>query len=255
MKDKLLWEKINDFKLDDEHDSFTFTKRQARDNKRTYEFSKRVVTEYKRFIYLCCAGYGQITPSDAVDQAWHLHLTYTKSYWIDLCKNTLNKEIHHNPTKGGGAEREKFSSCYDQTFKSYQHEFGSMPPSDIWPTNKARFSDINFKRVNLSDYWLIKKPNLSKPYLPLFLLIFVSGLFIQAENADVGVILGVFIVVIVIIIATNQGNNNNNKKGKSKKRRRRGGGSDGGFFYDDGIDSGCSTDSGCSGCSGCGGGD
>ncbi len=107
MKHQNLWDKIESFQLDDLNANFTFSKRLARDNGWTFTFSKKVIAEYKKFIYLCCISENPITPSDAVDQAWHLHLTYTKSYWKDFCSNTLNREIHHNPTKGGDSEQQK----------------------------------------------------------------------------------------------------------------------------------------------------
>jgi len=162
MQNTELWNKLKVFQLDDQNSDFTFSERLARDNKWSHEFSLRVIQEYKKFIYLCCAGYGEITPSDAVDQAWHLHLTYTKSYWIDMCRNTLGRQIHHNPTKGGESERKRYSNDYDALGNAYLKEFGTEAPKDIWPSNKDRFSNINFKRVNLSDYWLIKKPSLTK---------------------------------------------------------------------------------------------
>ena len=34
-----------------------------------------------------------IGPSDEVDQAWHLHLVYTRSYWGEFCPNVLGKPL------------------------------------------------------------------------------------------------------------------------------------------------------------------
>ena len=42
--------------------------------------------------------------SEQVDAAWHLHLTYTRSYWDRFCKETLGQPLHHDPTRGGPAE-------------------------------------------------------------------------------------------------------------------------------------------------------
>ena len=147
MKNRELWTKIKLFKLDVDQAHFSFSQRLARDNNWTHEFALKVVEEYRRFIYLCCISEGQmITPSDAVDQAWHLHLTYTKSYWNDFCKYTLEQEIHHNPTKGGHKEREKFTNCYDLTFELYRQEFGEEPKEHIWWNSQKRFKEVDFKR-------------------------------------------------------------------------------------------------------------
>src|SRR6185295_3548465 len=93
-----------------------------------------------------------VTPSDPVDQAWHLHLTYTRSYWIDLCKNTLGKEIHHNPTKGGEKEAKKFEHYYSDLHSLYKEKFLVEHPGDIWHDSRTRFTDIDFQRINLRRY-------------------------------------------------------------------------------------------------------
>src|SRR4030095_11917811 len=160
-----LWKKIESFQLDDQAASFKFSQRLARENGWTLQLSKRVIEEYKRFIFLCCISEKMITPSDAVDQAWHLHLTFTKSYWIEFCQETLGKQIHHNPTKGGEKEAEKFDECYTRMKQLYQEKFYADPPIDIWPDNEERFSDIDFERVNLRKFWVIRKPNLGSKKL------------------------------------------------------------------------------------------
>lgn len=152
-----LWEKIKKFSLDDPNAKFSFSDRLARENSWSLEFSLRVVFEYKRFVFLICVSKHPLTPSDQVDQVWHLHLIYTESYWIDFCKNTLNRDIHHGPTKGGGEEREKFVNYYDKTKALYTLKFNENPPEDIWPPYSVRFGEINFTRVNKHRNWIVKK--------------------------------------------------------------------------------------------------
>ncbi len=41
--------------------------------------------EYRRFAFLAATAGHPVTPSDAVDQAWHLHLTYSRDYWDRFC--------------------------------------------------------------------------------------------------------------------------------------------------------------------------
>ncbi|WP_299684406.1 hypothetical protein [uncultured Dokdonia sp.] len=235
MRDTALWSRINAFTLDDTNATFTFSKRLARDNNWSKDFTEKTIQEYKKFIYLCCVSSESITPSDAVDQVWHLHLTYTKSYWIDFCKNTLQKEIHHNPTKGGDQEKKKFNSCYNATFDRYKEEFQETPPAAIWLDTKTRFAQINFQRINIDKYWMIKKPTslrLSSLVLTLVLTL-IASLYIQAKGSFI-----IFLFIIVLIIIAGIAN-----KGKGKNN-------DSGCTYDD-YDSDWG-DSGCSGCSGCG---
>lgn len=251
MKDLELWNKIQAFELDAKGSEFNFTQRLARDNDWSLTYSSRVIDEYKKFIYLCCCDYGQITPSDAVDQAWHLHLTYTKSYWIDLCRKTLQREVHHNPTQGGSKEASKYSNCYDAIIEVYELEFNQKPPKEIWPSNEQRFTDINFKRINISNYWLIEKRKSKYAFAIPAVLLSTVGLFMQSKDSFPW---GAFIVVaiaVIIVIRVAKGN-----KKRKRGRRRRGRSSSGsdiglwtGFW-------GCSSDSNDSGCSssGCGGG-
>ena len=153
-----LWEKINSFEMDDEEADFTFTERLARENDWKIEYALRVVQEYKKFMFLNCIAEHPLTPSDQVDQVWHLHLLYTQSYWIDFCENTLHQKIHHGPTKGGATEKNKFTNWYEKTKELYLSTFKAETPIDIWPSSEIRFSEIEFVRVNTKRNWIIKKP-------------------------------------------------------------------------------------------------
>ena len=138
--------------------ALTFTARLARDNGWTLSFAKRVVTEYKRFLFLAKFAGHPVTPSDQVDQAWHLHLVYTESYWKDLCDEVLHMELHHGPTKGGKREGEKFVDWYEKTLQSYRRLFGESAPADIWPDSESRFRNVSqFRRVNAAECFIIPK--------------------------------------------------------------------------------------------------
>jgi hypothetical protein len=152
-----LWDKIEWFDLDDPDSSLTFSESLARENGWTLEYSLRCIEEYKKFMFLICIAPHPLTPSDQVDQVWHLHLLYTHSYWIEFCQNILGKQIHHGPTKGGKLEQDKFTDWYAKTKDLYKELFLTNPPDDIWPSSKIRFSEVNFQRINLDRNWVIKK--------------------------------------------------------------------------------------------------
>lgn len=144
-----LWEAIRTFDIDGEPRALTFAARLARENGWTVGFAERVVLEYKRFVFLAVTGTSQVTPSDQVDQAWHLHLTYTRSYWERFCAGVLPKPLHHEPTKGGADEGARFDAQYRATLSRYAEEFGAPPPADVWPAPEQRFGDdLHFVRVN-----------------------------------------------------------------------------------------------------------
>ncbi|NRD19612.1 hypothetical protein HNV08_06100 [Winogradskyella eckloniae] len=154
---KRLWHKIKNFEIDDIDASFTFSDRLARENDWSIEYALRTILEYKKFIFLIAVSDYPQTPSDQIDQVWHLHLLYTESYWIELCTNTIQKQIHHGPTKGS-EERTLFKEQYVKTLDLYASIFNEKPPNDIWLDVDTRFSDIHFTRVNRKRNWIIPKP-------------------------------------------------------------------------------------------------
>src|SRR5689334_19527568 len=103
-----LWERIAGYSLDSATAQLPFSARLAQENDWTTGFTRRVTEEYKRFAFLAVVAGHPVSPSDAVDQVWHLHLTYTQNYWKKFCAEGLGKPLHHHPTEGGAAEREKF---------------------------------------------------------------------------------------------------------------------------------------------------
>ena len=75
-----------------EHDEiYSFEDKLSRQSSWTKGYAQRVVNEYRRFLYLTQVSEVPIAPSDAVDQAWHLHLLQTHFYWNVLCKDILGK--------------------------------------------------------------------------------------------------------------------------------------------------------------------
>ena len=127
------WTRISDFPLDNETAAVPFSDKLASEQQWTTAFTKKAIEEYKKFMLLCCVSDTGAAPSKIVDEVWHLHLTYTQSYWTDFCKNTLNKDIHHFPSDGGEAEDQRHREWYASTLLLYKDIFGKNPPADIWP--------------------------------------------------------------------------------------------------------------------------
>lgn len=154
---KELWKRIEEYDIDDPDSEYPFSNRLAVENNWTIKFSLRVIEEYKRFMYLACISNQPVTPSDQVDQAWHLHLIYSRQYWIEFCGQVLKKEIHHGPTPGGEKANETYNDWYSKTLELYNNAFQEEPPNDIWYEPKKRFEEINFRRVNVKRNWIIPK--------------------------------------------------------------------------------------------------
>ena len=150
--------RIESFALDTPGVILNFSARLARENGWSAQRAANVVREYRRFLYLAMVAGHPVTPSEDVDQAWHLHMIYTRSYWTELCGTVLGQPLHHDPTTGGSAEGAKFEDWYGKTLQSYTREFGSPPPEEIWPKPRARFSQVKTERDKPATHWVIRKP-------------------------------------------------------------------------------------------------
>src|SRR5262249_53425899 len=105
--DKVLWDRLEAMEIDPPGATTRFHHRMMQDNRWTDAFAGRVIKEYRRFLYLAARARHPVTPSDTVDQAWHLHLIYTRQYWEELCGKILGLELHHEPSAGGAVESSK----------------------------------------------------------------------------------------------------------------------------------------------------
>jgi uncharacterized protein (TIGR04222 family) len=128
-----LWHRIRDFDIDAADASKNYSNRLAKENGWTPVYAKRVIDEYKKFTFLAVAAGHGVTPSKAVDEAWHLHLLYTQSYWEQFCPKVLGQPLHHRPSNGDQEQDMKFQNWYQNTLASYERLFNESPPADIWP--------------------------------------------------------------------------------------------------------------------------
>jgi hypothetical protein len=249
MKVPTLWQKLAAFEFDSGLPELSFAQRLARENQWDLGFAARAIEEYKRFLYLAAVAGHPVTPSDEVDQVWHLHLTYTRSYWEKLCGEILEKPMHHNPTRGGMAEDLKFRQWYERTKETYEAEFDQKPPEEVWPASETRFSQPRrLKEPNTADFWVISKRKFGQgarvAAVVLGALLMVAACGGAGDGMDIGTFFGGFITVMVVLFIIG-----------AKYGGHGGGGKGGGGASCGGGISGCSCGgSGCSGGSGCGGG-
>jgi uncharacterized protein (TIGR04222 family) len=184
-QDGLLYEGIRTYPLDAPRAAVSFVQRLAGENGWTEDYSRRVVDEYRRFAFLGLAAGHPVSPSDQVDQAWHLHLSYTRSYWNEFCPKVLGKPFHHEPSLGGEEERRKLATWYKATLRSYRSFFGENPPADIWPDPRQGPGESRrWRRVNLDR-------SLVLPRKPIRIALLILGIaFAAAMLAQVPLDLG-----------------------------------------------------------------
>jgi uncharacterized protein (TIGR04222 family) len=146
------------FDIDGGEVALPFVARLARENGWSRPYAERVVEEYKRFVFLAVTGTAPVCPSEDVDAAWHLHLTYSRSYWKRFCGEVLGRPLHHDPTRGGPDEGAKHLAMYADTLARYRAEFGASAPADVWPAGVERFgADTEHRAVNTARNWVIPK--------------------------------------------------------------------------------------------------
>src|SRR4051794_10198201 len=179
-----LWERIAAFDIDGERTpALPFAARLAHENSWPRPLAAGAVREYKRFVFLTMTAGRPMCPSEQVDQVWHLHLTYTRSYWQRFCGEVLQSPLHHDPTRGGAAEGRKHWAMYADTLTAYAEAFGERPPADLWPPADQRFgADLEAARVNRGDYWLVPKPRLSRRVLAVVALMVVVAFALGCGN-------------------------------------------------------------------------
>jgi hypothetical protein len=231
-----LWHSLRAMRIGPTDAALTFEQRLARENGWGDLRALEVDQEYRRFLYLAARVREPMTPSVAVDQAWHLHLSYTRHYWDVLCGQILEQPLHHDPTEGGPAEFDRFHHQYERTLAAYTAVFGSEPPPAIWPDADARFAS-QMCAVDRTRTWLVPKASIVRTAPALCLAIALS-IWAVVGNLSLGQI-AIWIVyfgVISLVMA-------------SVHRRKRREGENFEFEWPDfGGESGCGG-----GCGGCGG--
>jgi hypothetical protein len=156
--DHPVWAALSHYSIGPLDADLSFSARLARENGWSATHVARVIEEYRRFCFLAVTAGHEVTPSDAVDQAWHLHLTYSRDYWERFCPDILGRPLHHGPTAGGGAERDRYFEQYAHTLKSYEQTFGEAAPGDIWPDAARRLiEDPKARRVHPRDAVIIPR--------------------------------------------------------------------------------------------------
>ena len=155
-----LWERLEHWSPDGAATGEPFTHKLAREQGWSRRRAERVLVEYRRFLFLAVsAGHG-VCPSEAVDRAWHQHLLDTRPYWEEFCPQVLGMALHHSPSRGSAAERQRLESWYAQTLASYGRSFGEAPPADLWPAPARRFPHSD--RAGEGGGWRIGRLRLQK---------------------------------------------------------------------------------------------
>jgi hypothetical protein len=127
-----LWAALSHMQIELPGSSTRFEEALAEQQGWTLDFAERVTDEYCGFLYLAATAGSEVTPSRAVDEAWHLHLTLPH-YREVLCERILGRPLDHNPGTGEPEDEARYRLQYEETLALYERVFGEPPPADVWP--------------------------------------------------------------------------------------------------------------------------
>ena len=137
-----------------------------------FNTANRWLLEYRKYLVLAYFIDKMISPSEQVDQVWHLHMTYTQHYRATY-QTLIERDFKHAPSSGGSSEGKKFEDIYLETLKFYKAMFLICPPDDVWETPQQRFEMRNFEYRNINLFRLavlysmkVANPNFLMPKVP-----------------------------------------------------------------------------------------
>lgn len=209
---RALWTRLAAHPFADPTQALDVRRRLAREQGWTLAEADAAIEEYRRFCWLACAAGRPVTPSDEIDQVWHLHLTCTEDYWLVFCPQVLQQSLHHGPTRGGTAEDRRYREQYAATLAAYEQAFGP-PPERWWPGTATRFArPERWVRIDRTRYWLLPKLTL-QPLRRLGLaaaaVLVGSGVSLGAQaqsfplNWTAGPFLALYLALMVLVVVGN----------------------------------------------------
>ncbi len=157
--DRALWQRLQAHPFERGDGSLDFLAKLARQQGWSREVARAAIEEYRKFCFLAARAGHAVTPSEEVDQVWHLHLTCTRDYWEVFCPRVLGFALHHEGSDGRADTRQRHRQDYAHTLASYQRWFG-VAPEALWPTSVRRFdAAASWRWVDGRRYWLLPRPS------------------------------------------------------------------------------------------------
>ncbi len=152
-----LWARIERHDFEPDY-PVNFTRRLSTLTNWSPDFTRSAILEYKRFCFLAFASREPVTPSEEVDEVWHLHLTYSRDYWDVWCRDVLRGPLHHDPSRGEPVDQTGLRVQYAATLASYE-VFFKLPSAEFWPATHIRFrGKQRFRMIDLERCFVLPLP-------------------------------------------------------------------------------------------------
>ncbi len=205
MRHPELWARLSAYSFDTGTGSAPYSVKLARAEGWSATFTARVIEEYRQFLYLTQVSDRQVTPSQIVDAAWHMHLTFTRDYWEDLCPNVIGAPVHHQPC-AGDEEMPRYRDQFGATKALYEAEFGHEPPLEIWGRDKTR----RVKALAMSELGAGMTSPVGIAFMPFVISLVLLILEPTPLIAAITVLTGIMFLLVVM-----------SARGRRRKKRRR----------------------------------
>ncbi|MBL0029345.1 MAG: TIGR04222 domain-containing membrane protein [Rhodanobacteraceae bacterium] len=152
------WQRLREHAFEDAQAPLDFAAKLACEQGWSRDQALAAIEEYRRYCFLASVEAGMVVPSVAVDEVWHLHLTYSEDYWLRFCPAALGFAFHHRPGGLVRGDSAQYRRGYADTLAHYERWFGA-PPERWWPGTAERFrAPARFRRVDTEQVWLVRKP-------------------------------------------------------------------------------------------------
>lgn len=139
---------IAGYRFGDERRFRAIVHRLSSENGWSRSFAARAADEYLRFMTLLSESPAPLSPSDMVDQVWHLHLLHSREYRENFCGRVVGRFLDHHPGLGEDGDGARHEAQYAAALAAYRARFGEPPP-DIWPTKPF---EARYRRVDLGTH-------------------------------------------------------------------------------------------------------
>lgn len=118
-----------------------------------FDYGALALREYKKFAFLALLSNTEVTPSEPIDEVWHLHILHTVDYAVFARK--CGRFLHHSPGMPSG--RPQFNRQYIHTHALYEKVFAAAPPASIWPIHRPRIEEEGPAVSRVLDLYLARK--------------------------------------------------------------------------------------------------
>lgn len=173
-----IWKQIENFRFDFENYNGKFPEKLARTGNWGPDFTREVVEEYKKFLFLAATEIFTIIPPPTVDLAWKIHSENYPSSWKSLCTHVIQCKLKRKVPDSEDDIHSKIDSLYRETVIIYSNTFVTYPPADIWPPGDEWLYGYLIFPVPINGIPIKIKE--AKIMLPLFIITGIVGLHLQS---------------------------------------------------------------------------